>query len=107
MVKKNNQVEEQCTEPFGADGDDIVVDILRMVIQMAPTFSQALAAQVEHQIKERWGGDRPYIPKPRLRMAQSQRNDAIRRDYLAGERIGLLERRYGLKKTRIWEILKS
>lgn len=106
MVKKEEKSVGAVVE-FADDGEDIVVDILRMVIAMAPTFSQALAGQVERQVKEKWGGDRPYIPRPRSAATYSARNDAIRRDYIAGERIGLLERRYGLKKTRLWEIIKS
>lgn len=111
MVKKDQRADspgEARAEEYGGDQpNDIVVDILRMVIAMAPGFSAALARQVEAQAKEKWAGDRPYIPRPG-RQGYSERNAAIKRDYWErGERIGLLERRYGLKRTRLWEIIKS
>lgn len=38
---------------------------------------------------------------------QKWRKEAIRRDYKAGERVGLLSRRYGLSEQRIQQILRS
>lgn len=86
--------------------NDIIDDILRMVIAMAPGFSDALAAQIDKQAREQWGGDRPYI---KLRgQDERARNEAIKRDYWThGAQIALLERRYGLSARRIWYILKS
>ncbi len=86
--------------------NDIIDDILRMVIAMAPGFSAALAAQIDKQAREQWGGDRPYI---KLRgQDEKARNEAIKRDYWQhGAHIPLLERRYGLSARRIWYILKS
>lgn len=89
------------------DESDIICDILGLVIAMAPGFSAALAAQVDREARARWGGDRPYISK-RAGEGSSTRNAAIKRDYWErGEHIPLLERRYGLGKTRLWEIIKS
>ncbi len=85
---------------------DIIDDILRMVIAMAPGFSTALAAQIDKKAREQWGGDRPYI---KLRgQDEKARNEAIKRDYWQhGAHIALLERRYSLSARRIWYILKS
>ena len=93
-------------EPFEPNENDIIDDILRRVIAMAPGFSAALAMQIDKEARAKWGGDRPYIGI-RSGAGTSSRNAAIKRDYLAGERILLLERRYKLSNTRIWEIIKS
>jgi len=47
----------------GEEDPDIVVLILRQVVQMAPGFSDALARQIEHSVKAEYGGRRVRIPK--------------------------------------------
>jgi Mor family transcriptional regulator len=97
---------ELMADVFEPNENDIIDDILRRVIAMAPGFSAALAAQVDKEARQQWGGDRPYISL-RKGAGHSRRNAAIKRDYLAGEQIPFLERRYALSNTRIWEIIKS
>lgn len=94
------------TLPWDTAGasDDIVEDILRRVMQLAPGFTAALAAQVDRQVREHWGRDRVYIAR-RAGEGSSTRNDQIRRDWRNGERIGLLCRRYQLSRQRIHQIL--
>lgn len=92
---------------FEPNENDIIDDILRRVIAMAPGFSVALAEQVDKEARAQWGGDRPYISK-QCGGGKSTRNDAIKRDYWQkGERIPLLERRYGLSSRQLWYIIKS
>jgi Mor family transcriptional regulator len=89
--------------------DDIIDDVLRRVIEMAPAFSAALAAQIARDVRHEWAGDRTrlfYVAR-REDELRSSRNDAIRRDYLAGERLALLERRYDLTQRRILQIIKQ
>jgi Mor family transcriptional regulator len=86
--------------------NDIIDDILRRVIAMAPGFSEALAAQIDKEARAQWGGDRPYISL-RRGDGRSTRNANIKRDYLAGERVPLLERRYGLSARQIWNVIKA
>lgn len=100
------QVDLVVIEAFEPNENDIIDDILRRVIAMAPGFSAALAAQVDKEARQQWGGDRPYISL-RRGAGTSSRNAAIKRDYLAGERIPLLERRYELSPRRIWQIIAS
>ena len=92
------------TMPWDGAGDDIVADILQRVVAITPGFTAALAAQVDRDVRDLWGGDRPYIAR-RAGEGSSQRNAAIRRDWRAGERIGLLVRKYGLSRQRIHQIL--
>lgn len=101
------KAQRQAAEPIATPiTDDIVQDMLAIVLALAPNFSRALAEQVDAQVRDRWGGDRPYIARRRGE-GRSARNAAIRRDYLAGERMGLLERRYGLSERQLLRIIKS
>ena len=87
--------------------DDIVDDILRRVIAMAPGFTAALAKQVEEGVRADWGGQRAYIGQRRGDI-RNERNAAIRADfYMRGEHIGLLQRRYKLGRLQIWRILNQ
>ncbi len=89
--------------------EDIIDDVLRRVIEMAPSFSAALAKQIAQEVRHEWAGDTAricYIAR-RDDEVRSQRNDAIRRDYLAGERVGLLSRRYRLSARQIFKIVKT
>ena len=104
--KKQNPQQTTLDTDYIPNENDIIDDILRRVIAMAPGFSAALAARVEAEARQQWGGDRPYIGK-RSGMGTSARNAAIKRDYLAGEHFHLMERRYGLSRSRLWEIIKS
>jgi Mor family transcriptional regulator len=90
--------------PWDGASDDIVSDILRRVVQLSPGFSAALALQIDRDVREMWGRDRCYIAR-RAGEGTSSRNAAIRRDHRNGERIGLLCRRYGLSRQRIYQIL--
>lgn len=86
--------------------DDIVQDMLALVMSLSPAFTQALADQADLELRQRWGGDRPYIARRRGE-GHSTRNGNIRADYQRGERITFLMRRYGLSKRRILQILKE
>lgn len=85
--------------------DDFVVDVLAIVSSVA-TVTPEQAAAAEAEVRARWGGDRPYIAR-RAGEGQSARNEQIRRDYLRGERLALLERRYALSQRRLWQIIKG
>lgn len=95
--------------PWRAADDDLIDDILRRVLELAPQLSASIAAQVARDARSYWGGERIYIGQRsgQDRMLQTQRNAAIRRDHQAGERIPLLERRYGLSRSRIIQILRG
>jgi Mor family transcriptional regulator len=84
--------------------DDFVCDVLALVRQIAGSVTEQQAAQVDAAVRERWGGDRPYIAK-RHGEGRSDRNAAIRRDYQRGESIPLLMRRYQLSRVTIWRVL--
>ena len=91
---------------FEPSDNDIIDDILARVIALSPAFEAHLAHQVSQEAREQWGGDRPYVAR-KVGQGYSARNESIKRDYLAGEHMHLLERRYGIKRSRLWEIIKS
>ncbi len=84
--------------------DDFVCDVLALVQQIAGGITAEQAAQVDAALRERWGGDRPYIAK-RHGEGRSDRNAAIRRDFQRGESVALLMRRYQLSRVTIWRVL--
>ncbi len=104
---------------FVAAPDDLIDDVLEAVLQMAPDFCaalvkhrdelQALALKVSEQKHNEYAGERCYIAKTpeASRRERSRRNAAILRDHEAGERMMLLERRYGLSRQALWKIINS
>ena len=90
--------------------NDIVSDILRRCQQASQKAEGPLTAKdiedLERAVRLDWGGDRPFIAK-RAGEGHSQRNSRIMRDYLTGERLALLERRYQLTQRRILQIIKQ
>lgn len=92
--------------PTPAASDDIVQDMLSVVMALAPEFTQALAERADAELRQRWGGDRPYIARRRGE-GSSARNARIKADYLRGERISYLSRHYELSERRILQILKE
>jgi hypothetical protein len=86
--------------------DDFVDDVLAMVARLVPGLTAEQCSAAGAAVRERWGGDRPYIAR-RAGEGRSDRNAAIKRDYLRGERLALLERRYGLTQRRLLQIIKG
>lgn len=93
----------QSTVHQPAVDDDFVCDVLAIVRQLAG-IGEEQAAAVDAAVRERWGGDRPYIAK-RQGEGRSDRNAAIRRDFQRGESVALLVRRYNLSRSTIWRVL--
>lgn len=66
-----------------------------------------VAAALVGELYRDWRGERPYIgPPAEARQALSARNQALLRDWQAGERIPLLARRYGISVKRVYAVLK-
>lgn len=86
--------------------DDVVEYTLRVVFALAPQFEAAVRKAAERHVRELFGGSQVYVPR-RAGDGRATRNDAIRRDYRNGERIGLLARRYGLSTAQIWRIVNG
>lgn len=88
---------------------DIIRDILERIAKAVEGggFTDQIAEQIERQIRQDWGGDRPYIPKTgeTSQTEMSRRNAAILRDWQAGERAPAIARKYGISRARVWQII--
>jgi Mor family transcriptional regulator len=91
--------------------DDVIEYTIACALALSPPelraeLRQHIALHASKQARKVFGGDRVYI-SIKAGEGHSNRNAAIKRDYLAGEHMHLLERRYGIKRTRLFEIIKS
>ena len=93
-----------------AHTDDVADYTLRCVLAMAPQLTEAIRqsirTDVNKQVRDIFGGERAYISR-RPGEGRFARNAQIRRDYKAGERIPLLQRRYALSPARLWQIINE
>lgn len=80
--------------------DDIVEYTLSCVHALAPGID---TAPVSTHIRQVFGGQSVYV----VQQDRKRRNEAIRRDHHAGERVPLLMRRYGLSRATILRILSG
>lgn len=85
---------------------DIIRDILERLAKALPAgaLPDKLSRQIEEQVRQHWAGDRIYISRNGDDL--SERNAAIMRDWLNGERPALLCRRYKISRVRLWQIVK-
>ncbi|MEW6314643.1 MAG: Mor transcription activator family protein [Pseudomonadota bacterium] len=88
---------------------DFLRDILQRLLEAAQrdgAFTDALARDVEAQIRQEWGGERVYIGKTAddARIEIGRRNAAIIRDLNNGERVALISRRYRISRMMVYKI---
>lgn len=94
---------------MGIFSDDIVRDILARVVQAAQGsgggFSDAMAEQIERQVKADWGGTEPYI-KRNVEDLRIERDEKIQALWDAGERnVPMLATRFGLSARQVQRIV--
>ena len=81
--------------------------LMSCVLALAPQLSQAITDSAMKQTIKNFGQQSHYLVGRYYKDIQA-RDASIKVDYWQkGERIPLLERRYGLSKSRLWEIIKS
>jgi len=91
---------------FSALEPDIVALVLQKVIEMSPGFSQALARQIEQDIKEQHGGQRLFVPKGAKRLTPEQRKSVFQ-DGLTQLSDHEIVEKHQISKTTLWRIMKS
>lgn len=84
--------------------DDFVIDVQTTIRRIASNIQDDTINAIGAAIRERWGGDRPYIAK-RPGEGRSERNAAIRREFRRGDSIPLLSRRHNLGRRQILRIV--
>lgn len=94
---------------MGMFDDDIVKDILRRVIDMSQraggSFDDALALQIERQVRQDWGGSEPYIAHGRDERIEA-RNEKIIALWDEGPRdVRMIACRFGLSTKQVRRII--
>ncbi len=94
---------------MGIFSDDIVRDILARVVQAAQGgqggFTDAMAEQIERQVKADWGGTEPYI-RHDVESRRIERNDKIQSLWDQGQRdVRQLATRFGLSTKQVRRIV--
>lgn len=92
---------------FVADASALLIDAMRQA-GIGPEICGEVAKQWQAQVIRNWSGDRPYIGamQPERLRELSRRDAAIVRDWQAGERVDYLMRKYGLGRSRVFDILR-
>ncbi|WP_018869518.1 helix-turn-helix domain-containing protein [Thioalkalivibrio sp. ALgr3] len=62
--------------------------------------------QIEQCLRDEWGRDTCYIATMEGQRI-AERNRALVRDYMRGERVPLLARRYGISARQVYRILRG
>jgi len=111
MVTNTAAAAQAATDPATAlaavpHTDDVVEYTLRCVLALAPGLQAAVVEAADRQVRGLFGRTNPYIAC-RAGEGRSARNQQIRRDHQAGERVPLLMRRYGLSDPQIRRILRG
>ena len=86
-------------------------DRLIMAVLAGLTLTRDEIGRIETDVRSDLGGDRFYLARhgeaDRTATERYHRDQEIYRDWCAGERIDLLERRYNLSRKRLYAILKA
>ena len=91
---------------FSALEPDIVALVLKKVIAMSPGFSEALARQIEQEIKELHGGQRLFVPKGAKRLTPEQRQ-AVFQDGLTSMDNDEIGKKHNISRATIYRVMKS
>lgn len=91
--------------------DDVILDILNRVRAICAAEGVECKLQtIELEVREYWGGERPYIAKQGESTRASRtsvRDRRIREQHSRGEHVQLLARRWDLSPRRIQQIIRG
>lgn len=85
------------------------MDIIRDVLQRVETelgVDPDRLQPIENSVRHEWGRDTCYIATMEGQRI-AQRNRALIRDYMRGERVPLLARRYEISPRQVYRILRG
>lgn len=91
---------------FSALEPDIVALVLKKVIAMSPGFSEALARQIEQEVKEEHGGQRLFVPKGQKRLTPDQRQ-AVFQDGLSKMSNEEISEKHKISRRTIYNVMKQ
>ena len=85
---------------------DIVALVLQKVIALSPGFSQALAQQIEREVKDEHGGQRLFVPKGAKRLTPEQRQ-AVFQDGLTPMSTEEITSKHKISRPTMYRIMKQ
>lgn len=95
---------------MGFFSDDIVRDILQRVIDASAReggFGESLAHQIERQVRQEWGGSKPYIPHDH-ESRRIVRDEKILSEWADGQHdTKQLATRFGLSERQVRRIVRG
>ncbi len=87
---------------------DFVSDLIARIQGQLPEMDEEKALRIESDLRNLWGGDRPYIGKTKFDREHMRKRDMrIFHDYQRNERPALLSRRFRLSIRRISQIISE
>ncbi len=85
--------------------DDLIRAMLHMVMEMDASFTDAMSAQVEQQLRLQYGGEKVWI-KPYPRIPHEKKDKAVK-EYLEGMPIEQVVLKNGLSRASLYRHLKK
>ena len=85
---------------------DIVQYVLSRVVAMSPGFSEALARQIEQEVKERHGGQRLFVPKGAKRLTPDRRL-AVLQDGLSTMSNAEISEKHKISRATLYRVMKQ
>lgn len=86
--------------------DDIIDYTMRCLMALAPQTGEEIVRSVERQVRDVFARNKVYVAA-RSGEGKAPRNAQIRREFLAGERVAMLARKYGLSEAMVWIIVRD
>lgn len=85
---------------------DIVTVMMQKIIAMAPGFSAAIAAQVEAEVRQEFGGQRHFVPKGRKRLTPEER-ERVYQDGLSNIDDQAIVEKHKISQRTLYRIMKE
>lgn len=86
---------------------DIVEIVLQKVMALAPGFSEALARQIEREVKAQHGGRRLYVHKGGAKRLTPEQRQEIYQDGLTSLPDEVITEKHKISKTTLWRVMKA
>ena len=86
---------------------DIVQTILQRVIAMAPQFSQALATQIEQEMRAQYGGQRVFVSKTGKKFLTDAQRLKAYQDGLSHRSTEDVANQHGISRATLYRLMKQ
>lgn len=86
---------------------DIVLVILRRCMVVSPEFSQDMAKAVEREMREKYGGQRVFVPKGAQKRLSPEERDAAYRAGLTNQPSPEIQSSHGISRATLYRLMKK